>query len=166
MSSEIKYFKQETDYTCGPACVRMMLSKFGIESFEMELEALLETMPNSGTHYEKFNVLTEKYGLQKQEGEGNTIEMLNHLQKLTDDGWVCILAYSLDVPHYSIFSGYNGNHVFLRDPYRGEKVAEYARKFIKQWKVIPKEFEKLSKIMNLNFDGIKPTRGWWVAFKK
>lgn len=167
----MEYFKQETDYTCGPACVRMMLSNFGIESFESELEYFLETKPNCGTHYDQFDKVVDKYNLQKQQGEasysgGATLEQLKQLQKLTEDGWICILAYSLDVPHYSIFTEFNGNHVFLMDPFRGQRVSEQARKFLKHWKVVPKEFEKLAKQMNLDFTGIRATYGWWIAFKK
>ena len=160
----MKYFKQETNYTCGPACVRMMLSKFGIESYEKDLEQLLETTNYSGTTYDSFNKLAPKFGLTIMKGEGKAnMETLNDLQSLIKEGWVVIIAYTIEVPHYSIMLEHNGNHLFLMDPFRGERVAEQLRKFPHMWKIIPEDFNHIP-LIKIN-PSLK-SKGWWIAFNK
>lgn len=39
----IPYFKQNRDYTCGPACLRMVLAYYGIEQDEVTLTMLCRT---------------------------------------------------------------------------------------------------------------------------
>lgn len=35
---KIPYFKQNRDYTCGPACLRMVLAYYGIQQDEVTLD--------------------------------------------------------------------------------------------------------------------------------
>lgn len=39
----VPYFKQNRDYTCGPACLRMVLAYYGIEQDEVTLTMLCRT---------------------------------------------------------------------------------------------------------------------------
>lgn len=41
----VPHFEQELDYSCLPACVRMVLAFYGYECIEGELRALLKTRP-------------------------------------------------------------------------------------------------------------------------
>lgn len=43
------YFPQETDYTCAPACIRIVLSKYGIFLTEKEIEIETRSTSESGT---------------------------------------------------------------------------------------------------------------------
>ncbi len=48
-----QHFLQETEYTCGPACFRMILSDFKEEEvWEIELERMMNTNEKTGTSHE------------------------------------------------------------------------------------------------------------------
>ena len=158
------YYKQETGYTCGPACCRMILAKFGIEETEQVLVRVLEAKYNEGTGYDAMFKFADKYNLNVLQGQDD--KDLDKLQQLVNDGWGVIIAYSLDVPHYSIFIGHNGNHLFLMDPFRGERVAEHIKKFKHRWKVHPKDFWLVCQEFGLEFNDEMKSDGWWIAFKK
>lgn len=145
------YFHQEKFYTCGPACLRMILADFNINTSEEDLEQILGTNNTIGTTPENLIAGAAHYNLQVKSGESATFE---HLDTLIQEGWLIIVAYALDVPHYSIYDGNNGNHVFLRDPFFGPKNAILKRKFDKAWKVDHKGFETYH------------CQKWYVAYKK
>lgn len=159
----MKYYKQETGYTCGPACCRMALSKFGIDVTEQELVKVLGTQMNEGTDYTGMFKFAEKYNLDVIQGQNDP--NIKKLQQYVDDGWVIIIAYSLDVPHYSVFLGHNGNHLFLNDPWRGERVAEQIKKFKFRWKVHPDDFKLVCLEFGLTFDENKKSDHWWIGFR-
>lgn len=161
----MKYFKQETAYTCGCACFRMVLSEFDLPvPSEEEMISILGTIPESGTHYDSLVKVAEKYGLKCQYGEFGIIE---HLDTLITDGWSIIIAYSVDVPHFSIYSGSNGNHLFLKDPYFGERVPHLISKFVRShWLVDISLYKVAIAEMDLKLDSSLNTTRWWVAYKK
>lgn len=162
----MKYFKQETGYTCGPACAKMVLSHFGIESDEKDLAKIMGTLENSGSDYSSFDVIKQKYDLETIVGSGDRSKhALTHLNSLIDQGYAVVVAYSLDVPHYSVYLGHNNNHMFLNDPFRGERVATPIKKFLHRWRVDPSWFVTICMEYGLDFEG-KGSNAWWIAFKK
>ena len=159
------YFKQQKGYTCGCACFRIALSDLDLPvPSEEELEYLMGCVPESGTHYDSMVSIADKYDLKCQYGEHGTIE---HLDQLVADGWVVIVAYSVDVPHFSVYSGSNGNHLFLKDPFFGERVPHLISKFVRsQWLVDVSLYKVAIAEMYLELDPSLNTTKWWVAYKK
>ncbi|MGH9846476.1 MAG: cysteine peptidase family C39 domain-containing protein [Blastocatellia bacterium] len=49
MPSKPPFHKQETGYSCVPACLRMVLGSFGLDVSEIELRARCDTTPLYGT---------------------------------------------------------------------------------------------------------------------
>jgi predicted double-glycine peptidase len=161
----MQYFKQETNYTCGPACARMVLSHFDIESTEAELAIKMGTLENSGSDYSSFQCLKD-FGLEFMTGEGTRNKgTLDKLNQLLNQGYAVVMAYSLDVPHFSVYLGHNNNHLFLNDPFRGERIAMPIKKFLYRWRIIPEWFRTVCIEYDLNFEG-KESEAWWIAFKK
>lgn len=162
----MKYFKQETFYTCGCACFRMVLSHFfDVVPSESKLEKEMHTAPeNTGTSYEDMNSIGDKYGLQTKQGENGK---LAELDKLVEDGWVVILGISLDVPHFVVYLENNGNHIFLNDPFRGERSNFLVSKFLRNhWEVNDQKYRMLKfDYPDLVFDPEMNTKGWWLAYK-
>ena len=160
------YFKQEKDYTCGCACFRMILSHFNMEvPSEHNLEKEMNTsFSNTGTDYSDMKKIGEKYGLIVKDGiNGN----LNELDKLINDRWIIVLGISLDVPHFVIYLENNGNHIFLNDPFRGERSNFLLKKFLKyHWDINDKKYQNLKKhFPDLNFDPIYNRHKYWIAYK-
>lgn len=161
----MKYFKQVKGYTCGCACFRMAMNEFNLPDIsEEELEYLMKSLPESGTHYDSMVNIAKNYGLQCQSGQNGTLE---YLDSLLSDGWVVVLAYSVDVPHYAIYLGNNGNHLFLKDPYFGEKQPHLISKFVRsQWLVDVSLYKVAIAEMYLELPPSLNTNKWWVAYKK
>lgn len=160
----MKYFKQEENYRCGNACFRMVLSQLGLEDVsESDLEVLMNTKWNSGTHYNDMIGVAEKFGLQCVHGENGTIEQID---QLTKDGRVVVLAYSVDVPHYAVYMENNGNHLFLHDPTFGEYHSYLISKFERKWLVDVSLYKVAMAEMYLKLDESLNTYHWFVAYKK
>lgn len=125
-----KHFIQKTNYTCGPACIRMVLSKWGIEVSEEELVKQMHTNDKEGTKPEEMVSIASKFGLKVFTKQHATLE---ELDKLLREGWMVIVAYSVDVPHYAVYAGSNEQHIFLNDPFFGERFAFLKKKFMNKW---------------------------------
>lgn len=164
----MKYFKQETNYTCACAVFRMILSHFQEDvPSESEIATILKTGPVCGTHPHTIKEVAPLYDLDILEGENGNLE---DLDKLIEDGWVVTMLISVDVPHYVIYLGNNGNHASFNDPWYGENVGHLVKKFISpnqrypfyRWKIHAKEFDKY---YPADFSSYQSTKGW-IAFKK
>jgi ABC-type bacteriocin/lantibiotic exporter with double-glycine peptidase domain len=94
----MNYYKQEESHTCGCACVRMMLSAFE-ETIptEVELEQRLGTSTQSGTDPNRVKTFLRERGYEVRTKSGGTIEEVEALYR---EGWVVLLAISVDVPHF------------------------------------------------------------------
>jgi predicted double-glycine peptidase len=82
------YFKQEKDYTCGCASLRMAMSNFILYRFlptEAELEQEMGTNDRIGTHPDAIIAAAEKRGFLAKKGEGASFE---DIQAMMSDGWI------------------------------------------------------------------------------
>src|SRR5689334_17011484 len=159
----MEYFRQQTYYTCGCACFRMVLSNFKLNvPRESELELQMHTAPeNTGTSYADMIRIGNEYGLQVQYGENGDIEKL---EKLNEDGWVVVLAISLDVPHFVVYLTSNGNHIFFNDPFRGENSNFLLKKFLKHhWVVDHNKYRMIAlEYPEIKLDSSIDTYRWWI----
>jgi hypothetical protein len=147
----------------------MMLSKFSDNiPTEQELSLLLETNDKVGTHPHKIAEIAQSMGLAVLHGEDGTIE---NLTELTDDGFVVLLAISVDVPHWVVFLKANPVHLFVHDPFFGANRSFEIRKFTSEkqkfphprWFINPVELKKY--VPEYDFTEVASNR-LWVAFKK
>ena len=143
---KIKYYKQLTNWTCGPASIRMVLhTLLNQENTEKRLIKILHTDNKDGTLQKNMISIgenNEKYGkyLDYQYGDYGT---LTKLTQLTIKGWMVIVEWSLnDCPHFALFSHeYNGN-VYLNDPWFGQRYQVEKYDFIQRWNVYQSNFEE------------------------
>ena len=164
---EIIGYPQEQYYSCGNATFRTALNSLGLPDVdESELETIMGTTHLSGTHYDLMVESASKFGLQVKHGNNGT---LKELDDLLDDGWVVIVCFTIGGPHYSVYMGQNGNHIFLYDPDVDKKVSHPLKKFVKSyWKV---DINKLNIRMLIAEYGLKldetfNSDKWWIAYKK
>lgn len=164
----ITYFKQETDYTCGAATFRMVLSAFFKDvPSESELAAELKTNDRIGTHPEEMVAAAHRRGMEVIYEQEGTLERLDDL---IEKGYVIALMISVDVPHVVIYLGSNGSHVFFHDPYFGERLARERRKFISdknkypfcRWWIDAAEIKKY--LPDYDFTEVESRRAY-LAFK-
>lgn len=167
--NEMQYFEQETGYTCGVACLRMIFSMFmeEVPSEEVLLEEL-KTNDKIGTHPDKVLEVAAKYGFYAQLSSNGTIEQIEHMR---NQGFGIMLAISVDVPHFVVYKGNNGNHVFFADPFFGDDLARTIQKFESdkqiyphyRWRVKSSEFKKY--LPDYNFDELESNK-MFIAIKR
>ena len=161
------YYKQHKNYTCGCACFQMVLSRLGIDvPSQDDLELAMNTsLANTGTHYDDMVRIGKDYGLDVIDGVDGTID---HIDQLTKDGWVVVLGISLDVPHFVIYLDNNGNHLFMDDPFRGQRSNFQINKFLRNhWDINDKKYASLKHdFPDLVFDPNMNRHKYWIAFKK
>jgi len=129
---KIPYFKQETEYTCGAACVRMILASMGVKKTEKQIVNLLKTNKRKGTWHKMIPKLAEKYKFDYVvERNGKMSDLRNYYKK----GWKIIICYLSDkIPHYSVLRKINWHSIYLFDPAFSPNHWYFINNFKRIWK--------------------------------
>ena len=146
---EIPFYEQENYWTCGPACLRMVLGSMGIKRTEGQLARFLWTTKKGGTRQKEFSRVAEKYKL-------NYVVMrdvsIDALVDASDDDFRIITCYHLpdeDIDHYSVFKKAGSKYIYFLDPWFGPE-HKYEKKYFKDIWIIKQEKES----------------HWFIGFKK
>lgn len=144
MVLNVPYFKQERDYSCGPASLRMLLAFHAIVKTEEELRELAKTS-FSGTCNDvlaetasrfRMCIVHSNFSLQGlfQCLSQNIPVLVNFINPTNEQG------------HFAVAVGYTETHVILNDPQNGKEYtiehAEFERRWVsgdgahKQWGMI------------------------------
>ncbi len=140
------YFKQSSDWTCGPACMRMVLHSFGIKKSDTQLIKLMHSNKLRGTLNREFPALCEKlrlsYVVRRNGSVGEIKEFLPWCKII-----VCYWLPDEKTGHYAVVRKINKNRIYLIDPWFG-----------------PNHSLPLS-YFNRNWRG-KEEKRWFIAIKK
>ena len=143
------FHEQETNYTCGAACMRMVLEFFGIKKTEKQLIRLLGTNKVRGTWHKDFPRILEKYKLTYVVERSGTLEDIKRYMK---GGYEVIVGYMPgECDHYSVVKKIDNDFIYFWDPSKGPDNKEGIKEFKRTWKSDPR-FEE--------------DRGWFVAIKR
>jgi len=128
-----KPYGQETEYTCGPACLRWILqNKYNKHYSEKYLSLLCETN-EEGTDHDQLVRAGLRFGYVSTGSEGE-IERL--IPECTIVGWdQGEVGQPID-EHYSVFLGVDGQDLWLMDPWpiaAGNIVCMKYRAFTTRW---------------------------------
>ena len=128
----MKYFKQETGYTCACACMRMILSHYDIESWEIDLEKEMNTDEEYGTTTDDWKNYLDKIGFNYIDGNGSN---LSQLEWLIDNGYLVVVTHIVEggVSHCSIYNKHDEKYVYINDPAFGENKKHLIDDFMVMW---------------------------------
>lgn len=136
----IPHHYQETDHTCGPAALKMVLEHlWGIRVAEESLAARLGTDDFIGTRQRVLVRFIEELGLQGQERHTDTT--IADLERLLDDGYVVMVCYYLEeeaTDHYAVVQAVTRDHMVLQDPWLGPGTTLAREMFDAHWYSDPK----------------------------
>ena len=118
---------QSTDYSCGPACVTIVLKFFGYKAKEKVMIKRLGADPDCGVEPEVLVKYFRDRRFRIKQKHNMTIE---DLEKAIDRGNLVIIAYqdhahkptetnyslSWDNGHYSVVIGYDKDKIYISDP--------------------------------------------------
>lgn len=119
------HHKQEKDYSCVPACLKMVLKFFDISVDESELRTKLKTR-FFGTHIINILFIKETYGIEAKIEFWSLEELKTHLDKFRTPClalvWTEHLAHWKQACIHSVLViGYDNEHVIINDPNFEEK---------------------------------------------
>lgn len=156
--SNLKVYQQQTDYTCGVACVRTILGAFGrpVPS-EKKLAQILGSTDQDGTRAENMAWHLAEAGLDVEVSSGGTVAQLKaFLRKgyLTIIDWVEWGGHYCVVLDYERCQGYSGGLFTLGDP---------AARWEKSWG-LGRNCVSADRLESMWFDPIPPaTKGLFIA---
>ena len=143
----MRFYKQETKYTCGPASMRMVLQEFGIKKTEVQLTRAMKCTKRWGTKHKSFPPIAEQYHLNYLVKRNGSIDNLREFRKRGYDIIVCYFHLKARTGHYAVIKKIEGDHIHLYDPDYGHDRKLSVTFFGRIWKC-PGE------------------RGWFIAIKK
>jgi len=147
---KIPYFKQQTKYTCDPACIRMILSSFGIKKPENLIAKSLKTNKIRGTYQKNFADFFKRRKFKLISKSNSSISELRRLIR----SHTILVSYYIQkekVDHYSIIKNIDSKFIYFLDPFYGENHKYKISHFKKIWKSNPR---------------YENNKRWFLAIKK
>ena len=138
MKNKIKYLKQQKNWTCGPACMRIVLSAFNINKSEKFLSQIMKTNKKTGTSFKQFKKTAKKFNLKYIEKDNADIKQLKILIK---NNFVVIVGYFLKdekEEHYAVVKKISEDKIYLLDTEKGKNHSLIIEYFNKVWRANPK----------------------------
>lgn len=138
MKIDLPWLSQEQDYSCLPACVRIVLSHFGMNLSEQEIGLACKTTPR-GTDLDEAAAGLISLGLKvmklKQAGIDEILRSLKQQRPVIAFLSVQELPYGFAIGmHAVVVNGYEENQVSFIDPARGEEITISMKTFLKAWR--------------------------------
>ena len=134
---DVKPFKQTPGF-CGPACLKMVFSYYGIEKSEMELAKLFNSIKEKGTSAQGLIDAANKLGFKAEIKDNCSFE---DIKKYLSRKIPVIVDWFLnDEGHYSIIVGIDQENIYLQDPNLGHLRAMKLETFYRVWFDFPKNF--------------------------
>src|SRR3989344_2417226 len=116
----IPFYKQMTDYSCGPASLQMVFGYFGKYMNQQKLEDVLHTSPKDGTHHDALIQAATGNGLYCYINNESSLHEIKHFLLMD----LPVLIHFIDPPsgegHYAVVTGYKDGEVILNDPWNGK----------------------------------------------
>lgn len=137
MKLEVPYFEQEKSTTCGPACVRMVMSYHGVDQSERELEEVCETSWLGNT-CEELASGSQKLGFAAEVIENVTLE---GLEDSVNSGTplIALLDSALlyggiqGFGHFVVIIGLEKGMVYYHDPDLEKDLSKDTGVFLNAW---------------------------------
>ncbi|MBI5553220.1 MAG: C39 family peptidase [Candidatus Diapherotrites archaeon] len=145
------FHRQETEYSCGAACMRMALEWAGIPKTEKQVISLLGTRFQHGTNNRDFPRVAEKYRLNYRVGRNASISDIRECLRRHYCVIVCYVYAPEKTGHYSVVKKITANKIHFRDPCLGPAHAYPLPEFRKNWRNGSRE---------------DPDQRWFFAVKK
>jgi ABC-type bacteriocin/lantibiotic exporter with double-glycine peptidase domain len=137
---------QETEYTCGTACVQSILAGFGIIYRQDVLIDILKTKPINGTDYQNIISFMQRLGFQASFHYDMDISTIKDFIKKGITPILLLQAWKEDDidylydwrdGHYTIACGYDDNQILFMDPYTiGSYTYIPNSELMKRWHIV------------------------------
>lgn len=135
MAGSLPLYQQETEYSCAPACLKMVLESLGITKDESDVRALCDCT-FSGTDALSLVDAARELGFS---GTRKYSLTLDELKEVLEEGQYPIVYIRAELslgqmaqPHTVVVEAINSKGVHLHDPWRGKIVYDLGQ-FTREW---------------------------------
>lgn len=149
MVLRVPYFRQTKDYTCGPACVRMLMALHGKRFSEKHLTRSLKTNQDTGTRKKEIVRFAKRRGLACHVKTRATWRDVSRKIRRRMPVMVSYTEPSDNEGHYALVTGKRNHTVLLHDPWNGKHFQISLRAFKRRW---------------LGFETSSAEWGWMMTF--
>ena len=130
---DVPYFKQDTDYTCGPTSLQMVLAYYGLKDSEAHLAKLLHTTNERGTWRVAMYELAVELGFHCYVNDDAPLAEIAYLLELKVPPIVRFLEKESNEDHYGVVVGVTDEHVLIHDPWNGPHRRFQKEDFMERW---------------------------------
>src|SRR3989344_446487 len=140
MKINAPFFWQDTEYTCGPASLQMVLSFLGDFKSEIELAKKAETSKETGTSHSGMIETAKGEGFFVYINSDSNAEEMKYFLALGHPVIVDFLEPSSDIGHYAVTTAIGRGGLFFRemiclnDPWNGRDYKISLKEFEKRWR--------------------------------
>jgi ABC-type bacteriocin/lantibiotic exporter with double-glycine peptidase domain len=133
MAFELPYYRQENDYSCGPATLQMVFEYFNIVESQAEIAARGNTSEDSGLAEKDLVRLVREAGFFCYRNSSATFHHIAHFLQLEIPVIVHYIEPSDNEGHYAVVVSINQTHITLNDPWNGEGFTLDLHEFDQRW---------------------------------
>lgn len=137
---KIPFYKQDTEYTCGPASLQMVLSFLGDFKSEFELARRAKTSKETGTSHGGMIETAKREGFFVYVNSDSSAEEIKYFLGLGHPVIVDFLEPSSNIGHYGVATAIKKGGLFFReticlnDPWNGGDFKILLNEFEKRWR--------------------------------
>ncbi|MEK7505640.1 MAG: peptidase C39 family protein [Patescibacteria group bacterium] len=131
MKLDVPFYKQDTDYTCGPASLQMVMDFLGEFRSEKKLAKEANTLSTRGTKHGGLMEAVSKEGFYSYVNKNSNVEEIKHFLKMGLPVIVDITAEKEG--HYAVAVGFKDGKIILNDPWYGKGVKKPEKEFMENW---------------------------------
>ncbi|MEY3784586.1 MAG: hypothetical protein RLZZ230_908 [Candidatus Parcubacteria bacterium] len=129
----VPYLKQDTDYTCGPTSLQMVLEYYGAVHSEAKLARQMQTSSEMGTCPLQMQEIALKHGFYCYVNKEASYEEMIFLLSLGVPPIVRFIEPDENEDHYSVVVAANKDKITINDPWNGPEQEFSKTDFIKRW---------------------------------
>ncbi len=133
MKLKLPYFKQHTEYSCGPTSLEMVLGFFSDKKSEKFLIKKAHTDKVEGTKHKWMIDTSIREGFYCYVNSHSTIHEIKHFIVIGFPVIVDFTESSEEIGHYAVVVGYKGNKIIMNDPWNGRNFSITEDDFTERW---------------------------------
>lgn len=130
---QIPFFKQQTNFTCGPAILRSIFSFYGKDFTEEELTKRLNTAKETGTENEMLVKVAREEGFYVYVNNDSSVDEIFSFIRRKIPVTVNIIELDDSDGHYILIKDVREDKIIYNDPEKGESIEIDKEEFVKCW---------------------------------
>ncbi len=130
---KLPFYKQDTDYSCGPATLQMIFRFYGKFFSEKDLIKKLKTNRTTGTRHKALLDFACSNGFYVYINNESSLKEVAYLVGRKIPVIIHFIEPDSNDGHYAVIVGINKKHVILDDPWNGKNFKITRKDFEERW---------------------------------